>query len=249
MGKLVLSDELFVLYQGFHHQDNPNKKVRKQYDKLLENIALPIKTNATQINRCKERLNESRYNELMTTYLSSDNKETLEQLAQQTLYKLILTADPDTPDLPYLNINHSLMSKRFGITIEARQSREVLVDYLEQLLLKAKKVTICDNYFADNWENTAKFFRLLPRCELNITFVESAPNTASQSNSAQFNPENIPDFWHEWTVSSNTDPSLSGRHDRYLIINEQLEVMLSSGFDYLWNDRKEISIFLKPINN
>ena len=38
-------------------------------------------------------------------------------------------------------------------------------------------------------------------------------------------------------------------HDRYLIIDDSIEVVLTSGFEYLQNQRKEISLVIRPVKD
>lgn len=185
IGKLVLADDLLVLLETFHQQDNLSKTERKLYNNLIKAYEPNYATNYEQLKRIKDRIciNEkstARYQTLVTPIINSTPKgESLEQLAQKTVFKLILTTDETNNELPYYNITKTNPYKALTYHCKANQSRKPLKLYLTQLCTNAKNILICDNYFAANWNNTQSLLlNTIPRKELTLEYVETAPNTA-----------------------------------------------------------------------
>lgn len=249
-GTLVLTDELLILLENHHcleRNEMHNKAERKRYNKLIKAYEPSYATNYDQLIRIKDQINPIRYQRLIEPIAKNrgPKDESLKDLAQKTLFKLILTADKNQKELPYYNIDQNNPCKALTYQCKSNESREPLKQYLQKLCQNAKKVLICDNYFASNWDKTQSLLlNTLPRKSLTIEYVETAQNTASTNNSENFNGLNI---HNDWAIEENTDPQWQNRHDRYLIIDDKIEVLLSSGFDYLYRLNKELTCVFREI--
>lgn len=116
----------------------------------------------------------------------------------------------------------------------------------------ASKVTICDNYFAQNWDNTKSLFHsILPKKELIIEYSEVATGITAKSNSSEITPIFAQSIHHEWKVRVSSNPKYTNCHDRYLLIESpegKVEVLISSGFDHLWKaNPKELTCIFREI--
>jgi hypothetical protein len=89
---------------------------------------------------------------------------------------------------------------------------------------------------------------VLPRKTLNIEYVETAANVSRINNSSKMTEDFANGIFPDWQISQNSLEQYQGRHDRYLVIDNAMEIMLSSGFDYLWNDNKEITCVFRLIS-
>ncbi|WP_024593124.1 MULTISPECIES: hypothetical protein [unclassified Pseudoalteromonas] len=245
--ELVLSDKLFSLYQSFY-SIIPTRKQVLVYEKLLNKVSFPIETNALQIINCKEKHNlpEHIYDDLIAPLLSAGNYDSLEALSQSTYYKLILTTNDEHKAFPYFNINKDDIDKIYSISCEINGSRDYLIAYLKSLLSNAKKVLIQDMYLSYHDCIAPNLFSLLPSSPLNIEFVQNY-NDDGKTNSDIFSDRSL--MHADWSVIRNNEPKFQTCHDRYLIIDDKIEVMLSSGFYYLWNKNKEISCTIKRYLN
>lgn len=247
-GKMVLSDELLVVYENYSLEP---RRYKKKYNQLMAKLKLPYETNKDQLVRAKALgLNDACYDRLLPLHAQSATKnDDLPTLAETTSFKLILTTD-DNVQLPYLNIKSNLTSKELTISLSATESRDELVKYLQMICAKATKVTICDNYFAKNWFNTQCLFSsVLPRHDLTIEYVETPQNLGVTLNSVEITNQYVQFIYLGWQVTQST--LYQGSHDRYLRIESpqgSIEVMLSSGFEHIWKTSpKEITCVFREI--
>lgn len=245
---MVLSDELLVCYENYP-QDI--KQYKKRYNKLIAHFTPPYMTNLAQLKRCKSMgLNETCYRRLVTTLASrGDTGISLEQLAKSTRYQFILTLDDSQIQLPYVNIKKQNVQQLYTVICQPQQSRQYLLRHIEALCENAQKVLICDNYFAANWENTQRLFSaILPRKPLRIEYVETAENLPHTArNSTMITDTFAKGIFADWQVRQTDGAEYQGRHDRYLLIDNKMELMFSSGFDYLWNDSKELTCVFRQV--
>ena len=51
----------------------------------------------------------------------------------------------------------------------------------------------------------------------------------------------------DWKIKKNTDPLYSNVHDRYLLIDNKIEVVITSGIDYLFDTSKECTLLVREI--
>jgi hypothetical protein len=50
-----------------------------------------------------------------------------------------------------------------------------------------------------------------------------------------------------WTVKTNTSPRYQNAHDRYLLIDGKMEVVITSGVDYLFDTDKECTLLVRKV--
>ncbi|PQJ59210.1 hypothetical protein BTO01_20445 [Vibrio jasicida] len=249
MGKVALDDALFVEYFRFKNGKSSDHSL---VGNLLSNLKMPFVQSPCQAFRCHQGLTQQDKDgfevisaPLLRAFLSSGYPSiTIEELAKKSQYHLVLTADATKTKYPYLNINNKNIELNYSKTCLKGESRDEMVEHLTSLCADAIKVTICDNYFfATPWSSslptTEKLFdHILPKKSLTIQFV-------SNSKSVKAHETLIKTKHSGWSVSKYNGTCYSPQnHDRYLIIDKpekSVEVMLSSGFIYLWKTEKEIT--------
>lgn len=246
-GKMVLSTSLLIVYENI---GSDPQRYGKKYKRLMKKLVLPYMTNKKQLVEAKaEGLNEDTYNRLLPQHHNLANRDDeLSKLAVKTTLKIILTEDPNA-SLPYVYYHSSFMNRELAISLKASESREELIKYLQMLCTNAKKITICDNYFANNWDSTQSLFRsVLPRHKLSIEYVEST-DIVTNKNSEKMTQVFVSSVYAEWTICAST--LYENSHDRYLLIESpegKVEVMLSSGFDHIWKaNPKEITCVFREV--
>lgn len=72
--------------------------------------------------------------------------------------------------------------------------------------------------------NIGTLIKILPQKKLSILLSAITPNGIRI----------LKDTCEDW--EPQLDATLKGRHDRYIIVDEKLEIVLSSGFDHLGTD-------------
>jgi len=246
--KVVLCDELYSIYKRalFSGISRLSKSEFKMYEKLVSNIELDILTNFAQIQRCvkEQKLPQVISDDLQPSLIISANSDVeLAVLAQDTFFKLVITCNDTQRAPPFFNLTHSPIRRLYSITCLHNQSRDYLVAQLKVVMRNADKILICDKYFSENTRNN-KFFDLLPSKKLTIEYVQNAPR--DRYSNANFIDDNIRAA-SGWTKVQNRDPRFQQSHDRYLIVDDKLEIMLSSGYDYLWNQAKEITCVFREL--
>jgi len=247
-GKMVLSDELLVVYENFILEPS---KYKKKYQHLMKKLTLPYETNKEQLVRAKAlELNEMAYERLLPMHCNLPNKnDDLAQLAITTSLKLILTED-ENAELPYLYYKSKFNSKELTFHFKRQDSRDSLVKYLVILCSNATKITVCDNYFAENWENTSSlFYSVIPRHKLVVEYVETSIDTVQVKNSQKITQGFLHSICLNWEIGASELYQQS--HDRYLLIDSpegRVEIMISSGFDHIWKEKpKEITCVFREI--
>ncbi|MBH0077452.1 hypothetical protein I6F48_18175 [Pseudoalteromonas sp. SWYJ118] len=244
--KMVLNTSLLIAYENMAFEP---RKYQKKYKRLMKLISLPYKTNKKQLIRAKaDGLNQTVYDRLMPQLQNEpDRDDSLEVLASKTSLKVILTEDEEAI-LPYVYYRSSFISNQITISLKASENRGDLVRYLQMLCFSATRVTICDNYLAQGWDNTQSLFRaVFPRNKLDIQFVETPNTLAVIKNSTKVTDGFAKSICIDWVVSEST--LYQSSHDRYLLIEApqgNIEVMISSGFDHIWKTNpKEITCVIR----
>lgn len=244
--KMVLSTSLLLAYENVAFEP---RKYQKKYKRLMKLISLPYKTNKKQLIEAQAKgLNQSVFDRLMPQLQHQvDRDDSLEVLASKTSLKVILTED-ENATLPYVHYRSSFIANQITVSVSPTESRSEFIKYLQILCSSATRVTICDNYLAQGWDNTQSLFRaVLPRHKLAIEFVETPDLLGIVKNSVKVTDDFVKSVCPEWTASVSA--LYSGSHDRYLLIESpqgKIEVMISSGFDHIWKaNPKEITCVIR----
>lgn len=245
--KVVLSDKLYSIYKRASLSVPLSTKEKKAYEALIGNVELDILTNLAQLERCREThgLPDEIYKDLHPALLNAGDlcHLPLEELSKRTLFKFIITQSSENVSPPYFNLKEHHVKRNYNISKLHGEDRSPLQRYLSTILQDAKKIFIHDKYFSKTQDNK-KLFDLLPDEHINILYVENAERENGPFIEAGCSVN------YKWTVTKcDTTQHEFNRfarsHDRYLIINDNVEITLTSGFSYIWNDEKEISCIIK----
>lgn len=235
MGKvsysLVLSDELLSEYYKFTSNSNFDRNL---IEKLFNYYKPTYITNKAQL----ERINHTSDKNLVSSLIKSGLKnQTLEELASKTKYKIILSTDRN--DYPYVNINDDNIEKNFTGTFLRNESRDKAIKHIKSLCKEAEKfIIVYDKYFNEKDDNADTLINLLPKHKLEIIYQL---DTFSQEQK-----DKLQKACPTWTLR---DENFQDCHDRYLIIDNKVEIILTSGFWYLNNLSKEITYIVRLIKN
>jgi len=225
---LVLSDELLKEFYNFKH----NKKFNNQIvEKLLHFYKIHI-TNIEQLKRIGV-IDSSLFQSLSQNNLIS---QTLEELSKITIFKIILNTVKDK--YPYLNIKKDKLENNITSTYKKQEIRNKSREYIKELLSGAKYIFIYDLYIMNNWNTTKRFFdELIPKKSLTIFYTDNHLKQNDISKIKQI---------YKWTIKEDTtNKQISNLHDRYLIIDNKIEIILTSGFDYLFDESKDFTYIMR----
>ena len=244
-GNIVLETKLLVEYL--------NHTGTKKYKKLLKKLSFPYSTNKKQWVEAKALgLNQRTYDQIIPLLMNEGERDfSLEELASKSALKVILTEDP-TKRLPYVHYKDGMINNHITIQIDANDSRDDLKVYLELLCRDASKVTICDNYFAENWNNTKSlFYSILPRNNLLIEYAETPAMLNVLLNSSKITNTFVQGIYAGWSTQQTVYPKYLNCHDRYLLIEmpgHKVEILLSSGFEHIWKTNpKELTCVFRNV--
>lgn len=220
MGKIfngiVIDDDLFREYHKFQKGEKFDQKKIKQ---LLHYYKKSLISNIKQYEDNGIELSPNLKSQMAHSGL---RKQSLEELAENcTLYKIILSSTKNT--FPYVNImdEKQRLENNYSASFDMAEPRELAIKHLASICLHAKKIVLYDKYFSSKETNIDLINKILPKKKLEIIYNDINENHIKlmQQNCSQ------------WSFTKN--PRMTNRHDRYLIVNDQLEIILTSGFDHL----------------
>lgn len=234
MGKLanlVLSDELLSQFYEFRKNGVYDQKL---VEKLLHYYKPVYLTNIAQLERIGHQPDTTLKINLAKSGLV---RQSLEELARKTRFKVILCTDRD--DFPFVNIHGDKLENNYSGTFLRGEPRAKAMAHIEALCADAKsEIIVYDKYFANFRDNVEVLKRIFPKCRLTIRFDRGSLSAYQQGRLSSACPA--------WNLSEEPLPDY---HDRYLIIDNKMEIVLTSGFQYLTDDRKEFTYLVRKIDS
>lgn len=229
---MVLDHSLFVEYWKFRRGEGYNKPL---VDKILTYYHNEFLTNVGQFEHNGIHIDNRLKCDLMKNGWKRQN---LSELAALTTYKIILT-DGQT-NFPYVNINEGRFNPAMTTFYAGDVERQAAMDYLKNLCQSAKKsILLYDGYINVAHGLGALLDYILPDSKIQFIFPFNKIDTAHR---------NALQKTHSKLFFKDIGP-VPPHHDRYLIIDDSIEVVLTSGFEYLQNQKKEISLVIRPIKD
>lgn len=220
MGKVingvVIDDDLFQEYHKFQKGEGFDQKKIRQ---LLHYYKKSIVSNIKQYEDNDVELPVNLKSQMAHSGL---RRQSLEELAENcTLYKIILSSTKDT--FPYVNImdDKQRLENNYSASFDMAEPRELAIKHLKSICLHAKKVVLYDRYFSSKERNVDLIKKILPQKNLEIIY--------NDINDKHI--ESMKLYCGQWNFTKN--PQMTNRHDRYLIVDDKLEIILTSGFDHL----------------
>lgn len=229
---MVLDHNLFVEYWKFKRGEGFNKSL---VNKIMTYYHNEFLTNIRQFEHNRIQIDGRLKNELAKNGLVSQD---LHELAALTTYKIILT-DGST-NYPYVNINEGRFNPAMTTFYAGDMEREAAKDYLKNLCQGARKSILLYDVYINKVHNLDNLLKdILPNKQIQFVFPFNKI-TADHRNELQST--------HGRLSFRDLGP-VPKHHDRYLIIDDSIEVVLTSGFEYLMNQNKEISLVIRPVRD
>lgn len=220
MGKIlngvVVDDDLF---REYHRFQNGEKFDHKKIKMLLHYFKTRLVSNVKQYEDNEVELPANLRSQMVHFGL---RRQSLEKLAENcTLYKIILSSTKDT--FPYVNImdDKQRLENNYSASFDMAEPRDLAVKHLSSICLHAKKIVLYDKYFSSKDRNVDLIKKILPQKKLEITY----------SNIDEKHIDLLKQHCAQWNFILN--PRMADRHDRYLIVDDKLEIILTSGFDHM----------------
>ena len=239
---IAISDGLLKEYFEFQ-KGNVYEYDTENISKLLKYM-MPMTISTYQ----KEQLNLS--DELVKMFSDGniirfrdyiDEKEHI----QNTKFKIMLTNSSDK--FPYINIFDDKIDVKYSGTFYKNENRDKAQKHIKALLENSNELIIYDDYLKTNWQDVKKFFELLvPKKRLNLYFLHNHIGQNIESDLKSICPN-----WQIKKFSQNRFPKIYEKynklHDRYLVIDNNVEIIFTSGYDYLFDNYKDFTYIINEI--
>lgn len=228
---IVLSDDLLKEYYKFKHNDSPDSVTIQNLFNYYKSLHI---TNVAQLNRIGIDDNVL-FSQLLQSNLT---QQTLLGLCDKTTFKVIL--DKSNSDYPHINISKDKLENNYSSTFYKDESRVKAQEHIKALMKDASSIFIYDIYFEkrNNWEYTKKFFKeIVPRKKLDIYYRGfDLVNKGSE----------VKKIYKDWKlIKDSSNKKYQDLHDRYLLIDNKIEIILTSGFNNLFDESKDFTYIVR----
>lgn len=228
---MVLDHSLFVEYQKYVRGEAFNRQL---VNKILSYYHNDFLTNIGQYTHNDIGIPQNLKASLVRNGLTN---QSLADLAKLTTYKIVLTEGRTV--FPFVNIDEGRFTPAITTFYEGDEERNEARDYLKNLCQGAKRsILLYDGYInvAHGLDGLLKY--ILPNTKIQFIFSFNKLDNVHREELKRTHPN----------LSFKDLGGVAKHHDRYLIIDDTIEVVLTSGFEYLQNQKKEISLVIRPIH-
>lgn len=228
---LVLDDDLLIQYLDFI---NGHKEKDATISALLYYYRHDHLTNIAQLERIDRRLPPQVMSQMTHR---PEKRDEIEQLATRTKYKVILSEKKPSA-FPYLNIHDDVFDNVFFAAFKRHESRDKAIVHLKALCAKAKVIYLYDEYFSrQGVENVQMLENILPKKKIKILYKKEHIEDSDLRHLQAICPD--------WDFEVKNFLTL---HDRYIIIDDKIEVILTSGFYHFSLTTKDCSYIVREID-
>lgn len=229
---LVIDDDLLIQYLDFIAG---KKEKDATIGALLYHYRHDHLTNYAQLERIGRVISPQLKVQLLHR---PEKKDGLVELAARTKFKVILS-QREQSDYPYLNIYSDVFDNAFTAVFKRHEPRNKAYEHLKSLCAKAKIIYVYDAHFSKQGvENVQILERILPKKKIKIIYSEDHIKE--------------PELTQLRTICSDWDfeaRDLWTHHDRYIIIDDKIEVILTSGFYHFSVTTKDCSYIVREIDH
>lgn len=178
----------------------------------------------------------------------------LESVCKSTIYKVILSSQRNV-SFPYVSIYDDKIESNFTATFFKNEPRQKALEHLRSLLESARCIFIYDLYLANNWASFISFAqKCFPQKQMSIFYpkeIDSNNNANPKiSKLTQQQCSQIIQVGQSlWSFKPDRNHQIfSNLHDRYLIIDNKIEVIFTSGIHHLINTDKDFTYIVRQLS-
>lgn len=163
----------------------------------------------------------------------------LSKALSKTIYKICLSNTKN--DFPYVNINGDEIENNLTGTFKS-SSRDKAIAHIKALLENANYIVIYDKFISSNFISFENFIRqCIPKKQLTLECF----------GLNQYQKTTIKQIHNSYTIkdysANNISPYQNGFHDRYILIDQKVEIILTSGIDYLINNENDFTYIIRKL--
>lgn len=239
MGKMiegvVLDNALFKKYHDFLSGANaPDSSIRRLFHYMKGGRVV------STIRQYEETKTELQSGLRISLVKAKLDKISVMDAAQRTPFKIILSETNST--FPYVNISNEdekIENDLVG-SYDKYEDRTKAILHLRALCLNASNITIYDKFISPQdpkkeMVNLNVLNKILPRKKLNIKCYDLSDGGRKTLSS----------ICSEWNVEEALGSS--SRHDRYIVIDDKIEVILTSGLYHVENTDMDFTYVVRYI--
>lgn len=176
---------------------------------------------------------------------SLEYSDDLECLSKNTIYKIILSEKQY--NFPYVNIFEDKIENNLTASFIKNEDRKRAKEHLKALFLNANHLFVYDKFINNNQKRFIEFAKeCFPRKKLNIFYP--IENGMKFPNNLRTDLKNI---CKKWEIKVNQDPVIKQEyndlHDRYIIIDRKIQIILTSGIDNLMDIEKDFTYIIREL--
>lgn len=241
MFSLVLDEEIAQKLCHFKQGKNQNlSEIQKILQYYKPNPLFPTKESLAQY-----------YGDALTTQILSTysnlyhNNPSPQELIHKTTYKIILTLK-EKDGFPYVNINKSKIQNQISSTFSENEDRHNALLHFKTLLENAMRVFIYDPYIKK--PNVQKaLLSFITQC-----FPQKPLTIYTKNNPKDLQPlaseiKKIYNDWHIKQANHSQCQAFSDLHDRYIVIDQKIQIILTSGIDHLIDKQKDFTYLIQML--
>ncbi|EOB2174557.1 hypothetical protein ACT7GF_000561 [Campylobacter upsaliensis] len=169
----------------------------------------------------------------------------LEELAKKTIYKIILSKDKD--NFPYVNILNDKIENNLTTSFDKNEDRKKAKEHLKALFLNANYLFVYDKFINNNQEQFIEFVKeCFPKKSLKIFYpIEDGMKFPNNLCSG------LKNIYKKWSIVENKNTEINKKydylHDRYIIVDNEIQIILTSGIDNLMDIEKDFTYIIREL--
>jgi hypothetical protein len=226
---MCCEDDLLQEFIKFKHGESVNNDTIEKFLHYYKPKILPTKEQFSILD------NDLKSELVSSTHIYDD----LSKALLKTIYKICLSNTKN--DFPYVNINGDEIENNLTGTFKS-SSRGKAIAHIKALLENANYIVIYDQYMGNNFKSFKDFIeQCIPQKRLTLECFglnQDQKTTIKQIH----NSYTVKDY-----SANNISPYQNGFHDRYILIDRKVEIILTSGIDYLMNNKKDFTYIIRKL--
>lgn len=204
--------------------------------KFIKYLHLPVLISTHQDNKYKNPQIAKQGGSLFKIVNKNDDSE----LVKATNLKIMLDLDSNNSNFIKVDILNDKLSPKYSATYYKNENRDKAIEHIKAFLENATTIFIYDKYILNRWEKSKNLFiDLIPKKSINIFYAE---------NHLKNKTSEIKTICNNWNIKEDKANSTHRNlHDRYIIIDSKIELILTSGIDNLFNDTSDFTYIINEI--
>lgn len=246
MSDVILSDNLMdEFFKFYHHDESANIE-------LLSKLFLSFKPFLISYKQLAQYFSEPALPILLTTkqpawtlFAPTANDITSQELEEEMVgastYKILLSHIDEVKPYHVINVNNAKMGLAYFQTFRSKTSRETAKNHISSFIKQSNHFEIIDAHF--NPKRASELCKFLSDSKIDKS-LELVIQTKEDNTTSVKHVLNENGLIHTKVKPIDTLRA----HDRYFIFDHKIEIILTSGTEYLFSEDKDFTYIVTPKN-